>query len=162
MNLMRIFLILNILISIKFIESIRVSDVCFKTESAECFGSQHSISCGDFDSICAKDRNTCETITLLKSVPKSFYSSLKRGYDSLIIQIKDCTKYKWNSDDVCLKLKNCFEATYWGIYGGSMFKPVECKCKRNYSYRCNSHFCASDHRACYELKKINKSSVKKC
>ena len=159
---MRIFLILNILISIKFIECIKVSDVCFKTESAECFGSQHSIRCGDFDSICAKDRNTCEKITLLKSVPKSFYSSLKRGYDSLIIQIKDCPKYKWNSDDVCLNNRNnCFRSMGYGGIWSIRNKSNECNCRGQYKHECKKIYCTSDKRACKYLKK-NRHHLKKC
>ena len=136
-----------------------MTDFCFQNiiENNDCI-QKHMFKCVE-NNLCSVDRYTCQRLIQFSRVKNS------QKFERFISLIEDCSeepKYKWNPNDVCLNVKNCFSPSFWGINGGSLFKPVECKCKKRFSFKCNSYYCASDHRACSELNQTKISSIQKC
>jgi hypothetical protein len=157
-------LIIIFILSIKLIDGNQVANFCFKTES-ECHG-DYDLNCDN--NICAKNRNSCEKLMLYRSIKnlykyeKDFFSYVK-PFELFISQIKDCLKYKWNQNDVCLnQSKNCFKTVGFGGRWSILIKSNECKCSGKYKHDCNNSYCASDKRACEILQKNMTKSIKKC
>ena len=92
------------------------------------------------------------------------YRLFENYYETFLSQIKDCPKappkYKWNSNDVCLNAKDCFQTIR--LLWSSIIKKGECKCKGKYDYKCDSDYCASNKQACNHLKQMVRSKIKKC
>jgi hypothetical protein len=150
-----------------FMNCLKHSNFCYydkmKGDTLNCQGIRYNLTCGD---LCAKDKVSCDSIELFRSVRNlqkydRDYLYFKKNYESFMNQIKDCPerpKYKWNSNDVCLNAKNCFKMSMWSIHK----KPDECKCGGKYNIRCNGDYCAVDKRVCGEVTKKRKINVKKC
>jgi hypothetical protein len=163
-------IIFILILSIKLIQCIKVTDFCYqisiKNEEIKCKEhNKYSYDCGQ--GLCAIDRYSCQSIKLFSAV-KDFqrneksYQFFRNNFEKFIKIIKACTKplkYKWNSNDVCMNTNDCFKAHGYGIWS-ILMKPDECKCTGKYNHKCNSGYCASDKRACDYLKK--KTKIKKC
>ena len=118
---------------------------------------------------CSKDKYTCQKLKLFsgknnfKIYGHDGYDYLKKKIYLFKSQIKNCTKpleYKWNPNDVCLNIKINFRLDSLGIRLKKM-QPDECDGK--YNIKCNNFYCASDKRACDELKMAkNNSKINKC
>jgi hypothetical protein len=160
------------ILSIKLFQSIKVTDFCYQIsiekEVIKCKeNKKYSYQC--FEGLCSINRYSCQSIKLFSTVKdiqriEMSYHFFKNQYESFLNKIKDCTKpskYKWNSNDVCLNTKDCLQTTFWRIWS-TLLKPGECRCKEKYNYKCNSDYCASDKRACSYLKKNLKAKIKNC
>jgi len=87
-----------------------------------------------------------------------------KRFEAFTKLIKTCSeppKYEWNPKHVCLNPKNCDPFRFWSIWAPLM-KPKECDCKGKFSIKCNSDYCASNQRACKEIKHSTKLNIKKC
>ena len=67
-------------------------------------------------------------------------------------QIENCDakQYKWNSNDVCMNPKKCFEKRRLPIRTGETYimKQVKCTCNKKRGYKCHGSFCAQHKTAC--------------
>ena len=161
-------LIISIILSIKLVGSIKTIDFCYvpDDQDLECFG-KHNLKCGDH--LCAKDRYSCQSLKLFSSVKNTqknekAYQFFKNNFEAFLNSIKECplpAKYEWNSNDVCLKAKNCFQTSFWKIWS-SLMNHDECECRENHKFRCDRDYCASDKRACHELKNKGDLTFWKC
>ena len=74
-------------------------------------------------------------------------------------KIKDCPKYKWNMNDVCLK--NCSKSAYYDSIWPIRINSIKFKCNGKHKYECNESYCTSDQRACNNIRK-HRIQIKKC
>jgi hypothetical protein len=159
------------LILATFIEcGIKVNDFCHKIEingkKIEC-NDDFNLSCTKMT--CSTNRYSCQSLKFFSGINNfniyghDGYDYLKKKFDLFKNQIKNCThslEYKWNPNDVCLNIKISLQLDSLGIRLKKM-KPDECDGK--YNFKCNNFYCASDKRACDELKMAkNNSKINKC
>ncbi len=168
-----IILLLNLILTFKLRETIKSSDYCLnKEKKLKCHG-ELNIKCDE--NYCAKDQFSCLHVISLSSVKNL---SNPRRYKSFKSLIKNCTKkfefalplnnklirYKWNLSEICLNTKECVTVPMriWSI--NQIKQNEECKCNRNYSFRCNSDYCAKNGKACNGLKSnlVSKAKIIKC
>jgi hypothetical protein len=166
-------IIFTIILSIKFIKCIKVTDFCYqiKIENREIECKQNSKYKYDcMPGLCSVDpRYSCQSIKLFSTVKdiqknEKDYIFFRDYYQLFLSKIRDCTeppKYKWNQNDLCVNIGSCLQTTFWRIWS-TLFKQGECKCRGKYIYKCNKDYCASDKRACKYLKHKVKSEIKKC
>jgi hypothetical protein len=142
-----------IFLSITFICSINcleIGDFCLKTSPTKCEG-KHKIDCGN--GLCSKYAYSCAVIT-----------NEQKNNETFKTKIKECatSKYKWNPNDVCLNSKMCISNAI-RLWSFNQIKEIECRCKGKYVFRCVNDYCASDKRACDDLKQHQmKIKIKKC
>jgi hypothetical protein len=162
---MRILIILILILSVNYLESLNLTDYCLNKETKrnhlECHG-KHNLSCGDI--LCSNHEASCRGIRLFSGVKnmqrnEKNYLHYRKKFNLFLRQIKLCPeapKYKWNTNDICLNSKDCFKAIY-GVWSFQM-KQTECKCTGKYSYKCTNNFCATNKKVCDEALKGNSIS----
>jgi hypothetical protein len=170
-----IILLINLILTFKLRETIKSSDYCLNNKEKKqqkCHG-ELSVKCDH--NYCAKDQFSCLRVTNLSSVKN--LSNLRR-YKSFKNLIKNCTRkfeftlplnnkpirYKWNLSEICLNTKECVSVPMriWSI--NQIKQNEECECSGNYSFRCNSDYCAKNEKACNGLKRdlVSKTKIIKC
>ena len=165
-------IIFILILSIKLIQCIKVTDFCFQisvnNEEIKCKEHyKYNYDCGK--GLCSINRYSCQSIKLfsaLNDFPRNEKSYLffLNNFEKFIRIIKGCTKplkYKWNSNDVCMNTNDCFKAHGYGIWS-ILMKPDECNCTGKYKYKCNSNLCALNKKACDHLKHKKDFVIKKC
>lgn len=171
-----IFLTLMFLIS--YISCLRLSNLCYITQKT-CKGyydfiKGYKIQClkvkceGDFSiqcgtDYCAKDEEKCQE--LLKSKIDSKPTGLNES-----IRACPLVKQEWKISDVCLNGENCrmmqVLAMRYGVW--RVARPMKCPCSGNYTYQCETDYCARDKSSCsgFSLKLKSKmeqiSLIKNC
>ncbi len=154
--------ILLLILTIKLTQSIQEAEFCYKisinNEVIKCEeNKKYNYDCSE--GLCSVDRFSCQSLTLFSTVRKysrNDYMYFKNKFESFMNEIKECpepAKYEWNPNDVCLNKKNCLNTFNHRLWLWTNHKMSESKCKGKYNIRCNSDYCASDKRACENLKK---------
>ena len=153
-----VLIIFFIFVSLAQCISIKHDDLCFPKQGKEfgCYDA-YSFSCGGF--VCTKSQNTCHVLSSFNGL-----KGKESKYRKFIQTIKKCAeppKYKWNKNDVCLNSKTCIKPEIHRLWS-TQIKLIECKCIGKHSFRCDSHYCGIDERACNGLKKTKIAGINKC
>jgi len=152
---------LFLILAIKLIQCIRITDFCFKistnNENMKCkeINKKYKYNCQS--ALCSIDRNSCHSILLFSTVGKHTNNNL---FESFVNSINECPKYEFDLNDACLNSNNdCSFLSYHRLsLWSSQKKQGSCKCKGKYNIKCNRDYCVSNRWACEELF-INKSLV---
>ena len=150
-----------ILVIIKIIECIKVTDFCHQISNDNklitCHG-KYSFKCGH--AICSVDIKACRSIIIFSTMTIAKEGLNQNKFKSFKNKIWNCTKqpkYKWSPNDVCLNSKNCMKSSF-----NKRLPLLKCKCIGKYSYNCNNGYCASNKKACKGLKRKPISKIMTC
>jgi hypothetical protein len=147
-----------------------------KCEPIKCHGA-FNFTCGL--NICSNKKSECDEINKFGSNLKYLqqaqyiyqstetkYLNEKESIDLFNKHIRDCGDkvFNFDSNDFCIKKRNCMKLSGFGYLGYEMLRKTECKCPSNKSFQCGK-LCSIDSNACDFLRSKDKkyfNNIKHC
>jgi hypothetical protein len=147
-----------------------------KCGSIKCHGA-FNFTCGL--NICSNKKSECDEINKFGSYLKYLqqaqyfnpkietkYLKEKEKIDLFNKHIRDCGDkvFNFDSNDFCIKKRNCMKLSGFGYLGYEMLRKTECKCPSNKSFQCGK-LCSIDSNACDFLRSKDKkyfNNIKHC
>ncbi len=159
-------------------KDITVSEYCHIFQN-DCKGSDNV--CKDFkcqgshpylcsSAYCSKNKNSCQRLINMDLVFNAYMKTridnfqFLKIYKKLYQSIRNCSvpAYELKAEYLCNNGKNCRIKHFSQLRNSkvSFYVPFECPCPTKYSYRCDSHLCATSKKACDSSKTQSTKKLK--